>query len=86
VSVSRPGVLVTAFGADPDGNPGTLLRLWDQTGVSGKVEVALPSGINISKAVPIDLRGRTLGHAIAVHGGRIVFDLLAYAPASLLLQ
>ena len=31
LSLSRPGVLVTAFGDDPDGNPGTLLRVWEQS-------------------------------------------------------
>ena len=44
LALSRPGVLVTAFGADPDGNPGTLLRFWDQSGESGKVTVTLPQG------------------------------------------
>jgi hypothetical protein len=86
LSVSRPGVLVTAFGADTDGNSGTLLRLWDQSGVSGKVDVTLPAGLNVSKAVPVDLRGRTLGPAIAIQSGRLSVDLPAYAPASFLLQ
>ena len=30
IELSRPGVIVTAFGEDPDGNTGTLLRIWEQ--------------------------------------------------------
>ena len=42
LTLSRPGVLVTAFGNDADGNPGTLLRVWDQSGRSGDLAVTLP--------------------------------------------
>jgi len=37
---SRPGVLVTAFGANLDGER-TLLCVWEQAGVSGKLSVEL---------------------------------------------
>jgi len=50
VSVSRPGVLVTAFGDDPDGNSGTLLRTWDQSGVAGQLTVELPARVCASAA------------------------------------
>ncbi len=42
ISLSRKGVLVTAFGKNPDGR-GTLLRLWEQTGNAGTCKVTLPS-------------------------------------------
>ena len=43
---SRTGVLVAAFGPDPDGvNKGSLLRLWDQSGTTAEVAVTLPIGL-----------------------------------------
>ncbi len=45
LTLSRRGVLVTAFGDDPDGNPGTLLRVWEQSGKSGELAVTLPHGL-----------------------------------------
>ena len=41
LSVSRPGVLVTAFQKNPLG-PGVLLRVWEQAGVGGKLTITLP--------------------------------------------
>ena len=86
LSVSRPGVLVTAFGADSDGHPGTLLRVWDQSGNAGKLTVTLPAGLKAAQAVPVDLRGEVTGAPIAVRGGVFTVDLPAYAPASFLLR
>ncbi len=87
VSVSRPGVLVTAFGADPDGvNKGTLLRVWDQTGVTGDVTVTLPPGFKASSAMPVDLRGEKIGEAFHIGYNKITFRLSAYAPASFILE
>lgn len=53
IAVSRKGVLVTAFGEDPNGNTGTLLRLWEQGENGGIVSVTLPAGKTFSKATPI---------------------------------
>lgn len=86
VSVSRPGVLVTAFGADPDGNAGTLLRVWEQAGVSGKLTVTLPKGMKVSSAQPVNLRGETNGEAIPVKSGKFQIELGKYAPASFVLR
>ena len=83
VSVSRPGVLVTAFGQNPDG-AGTLLRVWDQTGVAGKVTVTLPAAFK--SATPVDLRGVTHGDAMAVKNGKLVLDLKGFAPSSFVLK
>jgi len=86
LTVSRKGVIVTAFGADADGNQGTLLRVWEQAGVSGKLIVTLPKGTKALSAVPVNLRGEKKGEPIKIASGKLVFDLGAYAPASFILQ
>src|SRR5208337_868213 len=67
LSVSRPGVLVTAFGADPDlVSKGTLLRVWDQSGASGELVVSLPAGFRAASATAVDLRGEKTGLPIPI--------------------
>jgi len=79
-------VIITAFGVDPDGNPGTLLRVWEQAGISGKLTVTLPKGMKVSKATPVNLRGEKKGTMFVVKSGKLSFDLDAYAPASFILE
>ncbi len=87
LSVSRPGVLVTAFGPDPDFvNKGTLLRVWDQSGAGGKLVVNLPPGFQAASATAVDLRGEKTGSPIPIKDGRLIFDLHAYSPASFILD
>ena len=86
VTVSRPGVVVTAFGADPDGNDGTLLRIWELAGISGKLTVTLPEGMQVSSAQPVNLRGEKAGEAYPVKSGKLELDLPKYAPASFILK
>jgi hypothetical protein len=87
LSVSRPGVLVTAFGADPDGvNKGTLLRVWDQSGVSGELVVNLPAGFPAASATAVDLRGEKTGAPVPIKDGKLIFELHAYSPASFILD
>jgi hypothetical protein len=83
VTVSRPGVLVTALGRNPVGD-GTLLRVWDQTGKTGTLVVTVPGKFKL--ATPVNLRGEKSGGPISIHGSKLAFDLDAYAPASYLLQ
>jgi hypothetical protein len=83
--LSRKGINVTAFGANPDGK-GTILRLWEQAGKSGKCEVVLPVGIKFTAVQPVDLRGSAVGKPILTKNGKFSFDLRAYAPASFLIQ
>ena len=83
LNLSRPGVLVTAFGRNPDGE-GTLLRVWDQSGGSGKLVVDLPAAYR--SAVPVNLRGERTGKSIDVKDGRLSLELHAYAPASFILN
>jgi hypothetical protein len=86
LTLSRKGVLVTAFGNDPDGNPGTLLRVWEQAGNAGELLVTLPKGMNASKATPVTLRGVKTGDPITINDGRFTLNLGAYAPTSYVLE
>jgi len=85
LSVSRPGVLVTAFGANPDGE-GTLLRVWEQAGISGMLTVELPKENKATKATPVNLRGEKIGEGISVRDDKLTFEMGAYAPVSFVLE
>ena len=81
LSVSRAGVLVTAFGADPDlVNKGTLLRVWDQSGASGELVVNLPAGFQAASATAVDLRGEKTGSPIPIKDGRLDFRPACLLP------
>jgi hypothetical protein len=84
ISVSRTGILITAFGENPDGD-GTILRLWEQAGISGNCAVKLGLGNSVKAVIPIDLRGNIIGKKISVNKGTFSFYLGKYAPASFLL-
>lgn len=86
LTLSRRGVLVTAFGEDLDGQPGTLLRVWEQGGVSGPLTITLPAGLRTTLAQPVTLRGESTGAPLTVAEGRLTFGLKAYAPASYVLR
>lgn len=85
IELSRRGVLVTAFGPNPDG-AGILLRLWEQGGEDGICRVRLPDEMNVARAQPCDLRGRSRGEALAVDNSSIDVRLTHYAPATLILD
>ncbi len=84
LTVSRPGVALTAFGPNPDG-PGVVLRLWELAGQKGPCQVRLPPGLDVAEVQPINLRGEPAGNAIRVASGAFCFDLPAFAPASFVL-
>ena len=86
LQLSRPGVLLTAFGADPEGNAGTLLRVWDQSGVSGPLTVTLPAGLKATVAIPVNLRGEKTRSTVNLQNGTLTFELGSYAPASYILK
>ena len=71
---------------DPDGNPGTLLRVWEQSGLSGDLAVTLPHGLKATQATPVNLRGEPAGKPLAIVGGTFEFRLPAFAPASFVLS
>lgn len=83
ITLSRKGVAVTAFGPNPDG-AGTVLRVWEQAGVSGKLAITLPK--HFISATPVSLRGTKIGEALTIIAGEVTIDLRAYAPASFVLE
>jgi hypothetical protein len=85
IALSRKGVAVTAFGPNPDGD-GTILRVWEQSGITGEVEVTLPVGSKYNTATPVTLRGEKLANPIKVKNGKLIFNLHAYSPVSLILE
>lgn len=85
LTLSREGVLVTAFGKNPDGE-GTIFRLWEQSGISGKVTVNFPSGAKYTTATPVNLRGEKLGKPLQISKGKLIINLSSYAPASFILN
>jgi len=85
LELSRKGIQITAYGSNPDG-PGTVLRLWEQAGQSGTVEVRLPEGMNVKHVQSVDLRGRPVGQPIPVRNGSFKVQVGAFAPISLVLD
>ncbi len=85
ISLSRKGVAITAFGLNPDGE-GTILRIWEQGGITGKVDVTLPKGAKFSVAQPVNLRGEKCGEPHNIFNSKLSVDLHAYAPASFILK
>jgi alpha-mannosidase len=83
LSLSRQGTLVAAFGQNPNG-PGTLLRVWEQSGVTGQLVATLPG--DFKDATPINLRGENIGPSIPITNGKLPFTLSAYSPASFILH
>lgn len=86
LKVSRKGVMITAFSPNVDKDKGTLLRVWEQAGTSGKLILTLPKEMKVSHAQPINLRGEQEGVPIPVKSGKFEFELNGYAPASFLLN
>jgi hypothetical protein len=85
IGLSRDGILITAFGANPDGN-GLVLRLWEQAGASGKVTVRLPQGMKVSSVTPVNLRGEDIGTKEPLRDGGFEVDLAAFAPVAYRLE
>jgi hypothetical protein len=85
LSLSRKGVLLTAFGPNPNGT-GTLLRVWEQAGKTGEMAVTFPAGSTFTNATPVDLRGEKCGEPIKLMDHTFSFLLKAYAPGSFILK
>ncbi|MEN6428491.1 MAG: hypothetical protein ABFE13_24350, partial [Phycisphaerales bacterium] len=84
LELSVRGVLVTAFGPNPDG-PGTVLRLWEYAGRGGPCEVCLPTGLDVEGVQPVTLRGEPVGVPIPVKDGTFIASLTGFAPASFII-
>ncbi|HEV2483622.1 MAG TPA: hypothetical protein VGS79_28345 [Puia sp.] len=85
IQLSRKGIVVTAFGKNPDGE-GMILRLWEQAGESGKCSIILPAGNAFSTAQFCDLRGQASGKVFPAASGRIEALVKAYQPLSIILK
>ncbi|TDW95912.1 hypothetical protein [Dinghuibacter silviterrae] len=83
IRLSMKGVMVTAFGQNPDGN-GTLLRLWEEAGRSGKCTVQLPAGF--TSAQFCDLRGEPVSKPFPLVNGQMELAIEANRPLSIILK
>jgi hypothetical protein len=85
LELSRRGVLVTAFGPNPEGD-GLLLLLWEQSGKDGPCRVLLPASLRDWRVQPCDLRGQPAGEPIQPRDGFLDVPLTHFAPASMVLR
>lgn len=89
LELDQRGVLVTAFGSDPD-SPGDAfrLRLWELAGRAGGVRVQLPAGLDGIRAERVDLRGQRLPNVsdTSVHGHTLSLPMSRFAPTSVRLS
>ena len=84
--IRQIGDKVFWFGEDPDGNKGTLLRLWEQAGSPGAVTIMLPAEQQRTKATPVDLRGEVSGKPVKIINGKFSCTIKAFGPASFILE
>jgi hypothetical protein len=85
LALSRRGVLVTNYGPDPYSDK-TLLRVWEVAGHSGSLTATLPSGLNVTRATPVNLRGEPEGAPVKISHSTFNFNLPAFAPRSFVLD
>jgi hypothetical protein len=83
ISLSRKGIEVTAF--KPVNEKQTLLRVWEQAGVSDTCIVTLPVNVNVTTAVPVNLRYEKIGDPIAISNNQFTFRINKYEPKSFLI-
>jgi len=86
ISLSRKGILITAFGANRDGE-GTILRLWEVSGKEGLCKITLPEGNTFKTASPCNLRGESIGReAIIISGNSFENYIGANQPVTFILK
>jgi alpha-mannosidase len=85
LSLSEKGLLVAAFGPNPDGE-GTLLRIWEKAGKSGKLVITLPGGSSFKRARPCNLRGVISRPPARVENRKIEVVYHPYQPLSFVLD
>jgi hypothetical protein len=85
ITLSAKGLLVTAFGPNPDGE-GTVLRLWEKAGKSGSLSITLPAGSRFTKAQPCNLRGIRMGNPVNITDNKIELSYKPYQPVSFILK
>ncbi len=84
LEVSSPGLLVTAFGPNPDGD-GTVLRLWECAGRAGECDIRLPEFWKANTAQPVDLRGQPQGAPVPIQDGHLRAAVQPFAPTTFVL-
>ncbi len=85
IVLSQKGVLLTAFGSNPDGD-GALLRLWEQAGNSGECTISLPKNMNVKNAYPVNFRGESSGKKIEIQNDQFIINIDPYKPYSFILK
>ena len=85
IALSRKGLSVTAFGDNPDGD-GTILRLWEKSGDSGKIKVTLPAGSNFQIANKCNLRGEMIAEFYKIINNSFEIQINAFQPLSFVLE
>jgi hypothetical protein len=85
LELSRKGVNLVSFISNPDGN-GSLIRLWEQSGLSDTLTIQFPEGSSFTRATPVNLRGEIIGNPVALTDHKLKFFIHAYAPVSFVLE
>ena len=84
ISLSRKGILLTAFKEEGEGK---LLRLWEQAGNSGSCSVSLIKDSDYKKAYLCNLRGEIIDEkGIEISNNSFQFVFKAYQPLSFILK
>lgn len=86
VQLSRKGIVVTAFGEDPDGSGATLLRLWEMAGKTGALTITLPAHTRFTRARPVNLRGEPAGKPVKIVNGKWSSTIRGFGPAGFMLE
>jgi alpha-mannosidase len=86
LSLSRKGILVTAYCKNRDGE-GTILRLWEHSGKDGLCKITLPGGTDFKEALACDLRGEIIeNQRYFIKGKEIEILVKANQPLTLILK
>jgi hypothetical protein len=85
ISLTDKGLQVTAYGPNRDGE-GTLLRIWEKAGKSGKLSLSFPSGSHFTMAQPCNLRGVKIGKVIPINANKVDLTYTPYQPITLILN
>ncbi|MBI9060714.1 MAG: hypothetical protein JEZ14_01915 [Marinilabiliaceae bacterium] len=86
ISLSRKGILVTAFHSNTDGD-GKLLRLWEQAGKGGMCKITLSCEGHFTRAYPCNLRGEiTNSKGIKITNNSFRYDIKANQPVSFIVK
>ncbi len=84
ISLSRKGILLTAFKEEGEGK---LLRLWEQAGRGGSCSVSLIKDSDYKKAHLCNLRGEIIDEkGIEISDNSFQFAIKAYQPVSFILK